>query len=306
MVTVTPGAVGAAATAGAAAAGPTGTTARLVTSTDATAAASPRAVPGRTVTIDPSYQHPTFEGWGTSLVWLANATGGYPDEIRNKLVDLLFGADGLNLNIARYNIGGGNAPTVRDYMRPGGAVPGFWKAPQPYGPTDKDWWDPDNPEHWNWDADPNQRWWIDQIKNKVTHWEAFSNSPPYFQTVSGYVSGGFDSSAEQIRADKVDEFATYLTRVTDHIEQAHGIKFKTIDPLNEPNPPYWGTRLGADGQPTGGRQEGVLGSLSGSRVSNLMPCAFSMCSLTRTKYSANSSTLSGRIWSVLPLKPPET
>ncbi|HEX8348266.1 MAG TPA: glycoside hydrolase, partial [Actinoplanes sp.] len=215
------------------------------------------AAPGVTITVDPSYRHPTFEGWGTSLVWLANATGGYPDEIRNRLVDLLFGADGLNLNIARYNIGGGNAPTVRDYLRPGGAVPGFWKAPQPYGPTDKDWWDPDNPEHWNWDADRNQRWWIDQIKDKVTHWEAFSNSPPYFQTVSGYVSGGFDSSAEQIRADKVDEFATYLTRVTDHIEQAHGIRFTTIDPLNEPNTPYWWTGLGADGQPTGGRQEGA-------------------------------------------------
>src|SRR5262245_33801893 len=75
------------------------------------------AATGVTVRIDPSYQQQPFQGWGTSLVWFANATGGYPDEVRERLVDLLFGEDGLRLNIARYNIGGGNAPTVPDYLR---------------------------------------------------------------------------------------------------------------------------------------------------------------------------------------------
>ncbi|MBE1489458.1 RICIN domain-containing protein [Plantactinospora soyae] len=220
-------------------------------------AASAAGAAGVTIRIDPSYQQQPFQGWGTSLVWFANATGGYPDEVRNRLVDLLFGEDGLRLNIARYNIGGGNAPTVDDYLRRGGAVPGFWRAPQPYGPGEKEWWDPDNPDHWNWDADANQRWWIDQIKDRVDTWEAFSNSPPWFQTVSGYVSGGFDPNAEQIRADRVDEFADYLVRVTEHIEREHGIAFDTIDPLNEPNTPYWRTTLGPDGRPTGGRQEGA-------------------------------------------------
>ncbi|WP_436521185.1 RICIN domain-containing protein [Actinoplanes sp. HUAS TT8] len=209
------------------------------------------------ITPDPSYQGAAWQGWGTSLAWMSEATGGYPDEIRSKLADLVFGADGLNLNIARYNIGGGNAPTVQPYLRPGGAVPGFWKADQPYTPADKDWWDPASPDAWNWDADPNQRWWVDRIKDKVTHWEAFSNSPPYFQTVSGYVSGGFSATTDQIRADRVDEFAQYLTRVTRHLEQAHGITFDSIEPLNEPNTNYWGTTLGANGQPTGGRQEGA-------------------------------------------------
>jgi O-glycosyl hydrolase len=222
--------------------------------------ATPSNAVGRTVTvhIDPSYQQPEFQGWGTSLVWMANATGGYPDEIRKRLVDLVFGADGLNLNIARYNIGGGNAPTVRkDYMKAGATMPGFWNAPPTYGPNDKDWWNPDEETDWNWDADANQRWWVDQIKDRVDRWEAFSNSPPWFQTVSGYVSGGFNATSEQIRADQVDAFATYLVRVAQHIEQAHGITFDTIDPLNEPNTNFWSTTLGPDGQPTGGRQEGA-------------------------------------------------
>ena len=211
-----------------------------------------------TVSIDPSYQQPTFEGWGTSLVWMANATGGYPEPIRRKLVDMVFGKDGLNLNIARYNIGGGNAPDVRaDYMKKGATMPGFWKAPAGTTHADTDWWDPDNPGHWDFDADANQRWWVDQVKRKVTKWEAFSNSPPYFQTVSGYVSGGFSSTTDQIRTDRVDDFATYLVKVAERLEREHGITFDTINPLNEPNTNYWGTTLGADGQPTGGRQEGA-------------------------------------------------
>ncbi|WP_198680373.1 glycoside hydrolase [Lentzea terrae] len=222
------------------------------------AAAEPLPQNGVTVRIDPSYQQPEFEGWGTSLVWMANITGGYPEPIRRRLVDLLFGEDGLRLNIARYNIGGGNAPDVRqDYMKKGATMEGFWKAPPGTTRADVDWWRADNPEHWNFDADANQRWWIDQIKRKVTRWEAFSNSPPWFQTVSGYVSGGFDANTDQIRRDRVDDFATYLARVTQHVERSHGIKFDTLAPLNEPNTNYWGTQIGPDGQPTGGRQEGA-------------------------------------------------
>ncbi|MGN9762032.1 glycoside hydrolase [Streptomyces sp. SD31] len=232
--------------------------ASLVAAAPVASAADPAPQSAVNVRIDPSYQQQEFEGWGTSLVWFANATGGYPEPIRRRLVEMLFGADGLRLNVARYNIGGGNAPDVRkDYMKTGATMEGFWKAPEGTTQKDMDWWDPNNPDHWNWDADAGQRWWVDQIKDKVDRWEAFSNSPPWFQTVSGYVSGGFDASADQIRADRVDDFATYLTRVTDRLEQAHGIEFDTIDPLNEPNTPYWGTQLGADGQPTGGRQEGA-------------------------------------------------
>ncbi|MBO1337217.1 RICIN domain-containing protein [Streptomyces sp. VRA16 Mangrove soil] len=209
-----------------------------------------------TVTPDPSYQHEKFEGWGTSLVWFANATGHYPDEIRERIAELVFGRDGLALNIARYNIGGGNAPDVRDYLRAGGAVQGWWQAPEGTTREDTDWWDPANEDHWNEHADATQRWWVDRIKKDITHWETFSNSAPYFMTVSGYVSGGFDSSKDNLKESSVEEFAAYLAGATKRLEQAHGIRVKTVDPCNEPNTTYWGTQLGADGRPTGGRQEG--------------------------------------------------
>ncbi len=215
------------------------------------------AVESVTVRPDPTYQQEPFQGWGTSLIWFAHATGGYPDEIRNQLAELLFGEDGLNLNIARYNIGGGNAPDVPEYLRAGADVPGWWKAPAGTTREDTDWWRAGDPKLFDAKADQHQRWWVDRIKSKVDRWEAFSNSPPWFQTVSGYVSGGFDASADQLREDKINEFASYLTQVSTEMERAHGIKFQTLDPFNEPNTTYWKTTLGPDGNPTGGRQEGA-------------------------------------------------
>ncbi|MFD9936059.1 glycoside hydrolase [Streptomyces massasporeus] len=212
---------------------------------------------GVTVRPDPSYSGDTFEGWGTSLVWFANATGDYPPAVREKLYKLLFGDDGLNLNIARYNIGGGNAPDVKDYLRAGGAVEGWWKAPAGTTREDVDWWDADDPADWNKNADKTQRWWVDRIKKDITHWETFSNSPPWFMTESGYVSGNFDAGKDQLKPGSVDDFAKYLVGATERLEKAHGIKVDTLDPFNEPNTNYWGTKLGPDGEPTGGRQEGA-------------------------------------------------
>ncbi|MCX4911386.1 RICIN domain-containing protein [Streptomyces sp. NBC_00878] len=233
------------------------TGAALVSAPSSTAqvtAADPAAV---TVRPDPSYEQEKFEGWGTSLVWFANATGDYPQEIREKLARLLFGDDGLALNIARYNIGGGNAPDVEDYLRAGGAVEGWWKAPAGTTREDTDWWSADDPADWNKDADATQRWWVDRIKNDIDHWETFSNSPPWFMTKSGYVSGGFNATEDQLKAESVDDFAAYMAGATKRLEKAEGIKVDTVDPFNEPNTGYWSTRLGADGKPVGGRQEGA-------------------------------------------------
>lgn len=225
----------------------------------ATAAATATAAPAADVTItpDPSYQQPEFQGWGTSLAWFANLTGGYPDQVRNKLADLVFGADGLDLNIARYNIGGGDAPETKAYLRPGGAVPGWWARPAAFGkpagaPADwtdpGGWWDPTRADMWNWNADANQRWWVQAAKARgVNTWETFSNSPPYFMTNSGVVSGNADRSADQLRADSINSFADYVTGVTEHLEQTEGIKVATIDPLNEPWDGYWAAYGGQEG-----------------------------------------------------------
>lgn len=225
-----------------------------------------------TITPNPAYAGEAFEGWGTSLVWFANATGDYPEALREELYQAVFGEDGLDLNIARYNIGGGNASDVRDYLRAGGAVEGWW-APDPDGAAGVydgaattyaerndvlAAFDAGDAASYDWDADATQRWWVERLAadGRITHWETFANSAPYFMTESGYVSGGFNSSAEQLKPAAIEPFAEYLVRVTEHLETEYGIDVESIDPLNEPNTNYWGTTL-QNGVPVGGRQEGM-------------------------------------------------
>ncbi|WP_349322673.1 glycoside hydrolase [Asticcacaulis sp. MM231] len=182
-----------------------------------------------------------FEGWGTALAWFANVTGGYPDPVRNRLADLLYGEQGLRWNIARYNIGGGNAPDIQPYLRKGADLPGFWRRPA--GATGQDWWRPDEAAMWDWSADARQRWWLDaihdRVDNKVLILEAFSNSPPYFMTQSGLVSGNDNRLDNNIKPGASSAFADYLVRVTARLEQSHGVHFRTLSPVNEPATPYW-------------------------------------------------------------------
>src|SRR3712207_689533 len=90
--------------------------------TSATAAAEEPVVE---ITLRAEIERPgtVFEGWGTALAWFANITGGWPDAERERLADLLYGSEGLGWTITRYNIGGGNAPDTKPYLRAGAAVP---------------------------------------------------------------------------------------------------------------------------------------------------------------------------------------
>ncbi|MFJ6433388.1 RICIN domain-containing protein [Streptomyces sp. NPDC091416] len=212
-------------------------------SSPASAADGPAAA--LTVRLDPSYQHPAFEGWGTALAWFANVTGGWPDAQRNALADALYGADGLGFTIARYNIGGGDSPETTPYMRPGAAVPGYWNRPGPEAP---DWWDPNRADHWNPGADANQRWWLTAAKARGAEtFEAFSNSAPYFMTNSGLVSGASNGWQDNLRTDQYDRFAAYLTGALQRAQSASGVTFDSVSPVNEPDTDYWHA---------GGRQEG--------------------------------------------------
>ncbi|MET3666128.1 glycoside hydrolase [Caulobacter sp. 1776] len=204
-------------------------------------AAARRGEPTVAITLRPDLARATtlFEGWGTALAWFANVTGGWPDAERTRLADLFYGPGGLGWTIARYNIGGGDRPDVKPYLRPGAALPGFWR--QPEGATGTDWWRPDQEAMWDWSADANQRWWLDAIKARVRQpiFEAFSNSPPWFMTVSGKVSGAEKATDDNLRPGQEGPFAAYMARVVDELQRRHGVAFRTLSPVNEPNTDYW-------------------------------------------------------------------
>ncbi|MBW8901739.1 MAG: hypothetical protein JF619_27325 [Massilia sp.] len=170
----------------------------------------------------------------------------------------LYGDQGLRLNIARYNIGGGNAPGTPAYLRPGADVPGFLTE-----------------GGWDWSADPGQRWWLDAIRDRVPEktriFEAFSNSPPSFMTVSGRVSGNEDGLMDNLKPGEEGAFAEYLVRVTQGLEQRHHIRFRTLSPVNEPNTPYWfaaNTQEGAHWSPA--RQSVIIKAVKAALTSHGM------------------------------------
>jgi O-glycosyl hydrolase len=183
----------------------------------------PSARAATTVSLDPSYQQKPFNGWGTALAWFGNITGGWPDATRNALADALYSTAGLQFNIVRYNIGAGDNPCT-NYMRPGAEVPSYLTAPG----------------QWDWTADANQRWWVQAAKSRGANtFEAFSNSPPSFMTVSGCTSGNTDANMDNIKSTEYNNFAVYLAEVVKHFRDSWGITFQSLSPVNEPNTNYW-------------------------------------------------------------------
>lgn len=207
-----------------------------------TTAATPAPIASRTVTVTlrPAIDRPStrFEGWGTALAWFANVTGGWPEADRSRLADLFYGAKGLGWTIARYNIGGGGAADAKPYLRTGAAVPGFWRLPPGVAGTD---WRADDPLMWDWTQDANQRWWLDAVRDRVPGaiFEAFSNSPPWFMTVSGRVSGAERRTDDNLLPGREPLFAAYLARSVAELQRRHHIRFRTLSPINEPNTDYW-------------------------------------------------------------------
>ena len=184
-----------------------------------------------------------FEGWGTSLCWWANVVGAYPN--RETYADLAFGQ--LKLNIVRYNIGGGENPT-NDFLSFRAQMPGF---------------EPTNGV-WNWSADANQRWMLQAaLARGVDHVEAFANSPPWWMTVSGSVTGS--TNGNNLQTNYEQAFAVYLATVVSNLSVVDGVHFDTVTPMNEPNEGWWDY---------GGSQEGCnMSTVQQVRVVNYLRAA---------------------------------
>ena len=166
------------------------------------------------VTIDPSIRYGTWQGWGTSLAWWAKVVGGFPEPSRSDYMTKGFDpVQGLGLNIVRYNIGGGENPL---YQAPNKESLSFRAAVPGYEPSRG---------VWDWNADANQRWVLKSaIQHGANQLEAFSNSPPWWQTVSGSVGGGHNAS-DNLRPDADTDFADYLTQVVQYFHESWGGDF---------------------------------------------------------------------------------
>ncbi|HBB19882.1 MAG TPA: alpha-L-arabinofuranosidase [Ruminococcus sp.] len=195
-------------------------------------------VPGKadaatTVSVSPLNKYEinngVFQGWGTSLCWWANRVG-YSDTLAQKTADLFYGQDGLRMNIARFNIGGGDDPTHKHITRTDSNMPGYTVYKN-------------GTVTYDWNADYNQRNVLlkcIQAAGDDMIVEMFSNSPPYYMTNSGCSTGNTDANKDNLRSDQYTAFAEYLAEVCYHYENTWGVDVQSIDPMNEPYTNFWG------------------------------------------------------------------
>ena len=204
---------------------------------------------GTVVRLNPADASPfnngEFEGWGTSLCWWANRLG-YSEALTQQAADAFFSEDGLGLDIARYNLGGGDDPTHNHVTRSDSKVPGVWKTFE-LSADGKDV----NITEYDLSKDQNQ---LNIAKaalaaNPNLYFEGFSNSAPYFMTVTGCTSGGgvvnedgtvtSDANLDNLNADMYDDFGRFIAAAT-RLFKEQGIVFKSYSPMNEPDTNYWG------------------------------------------------------------------
>jgi len=101
---------------------------------------------------------------------------------------------------------------------------------------------------WNWEADAGQRWMLRAAQLRgAQRFEAFSNSPPYWMTLSGCAAGAVDKNKDNLDPAKEAAFVDYLTAVVKHFRDTEGIRFDTLDPMNEPWTSYWGANGNQEG-----------------------------------------------------------
>ncbi len=220
-------------------------------------------LPAGEITVNPQIHYQTLEGWGSSMCWWGNTIGSWGDQDfngngrqdREEIAELAFSPEYLNLNIVRYNVGGGDKEDT-SIKRIEGLVPG-WTVDMTgtadgTGDFNADAFYNKKTEEMN---DAGQLWMLEQAnewrakkaeqdgtENDIIN-EVFSNSPPYYMTNSGSSTGGVNA-ASNLRTDRYDDFALYMARAAKWIDNNLKAKFGTgvdfIEPMNEPDTNYWG------------------------------------------------------------------
>jgi O-glycosyl hydrolase len=177
----------------------------------------------------------TLYGWGTSACWWSQYCAD--SETQDKVTDLLYGDDGLGLNIYRYNVGGG---TDSDNCR----VSNPWRRTESFMLYDRE------KEEYSWDFSRDKNA-VDMMKKAIDTGNVdtlilFCNSPHYSQTSTGQASGSLLYHTCNIPKMNYRKFVDYLLTVTQHFID-EGLPVKYISPINEPQWKWGGSFVWQEG-----------------------------------------------------------
>lgn len=176
-----------------------------------------------------------LHGWGTSACWWSQYCAA--PETQDKIISLLYGDDGLGLNIYRYNIGGGTDETNC-------RVPNPWRRSESFLLYDRE----EEKSSWDFSRDKNA---VDVMKKAVATGNVdtlilFCNSPHYSLTASGQASGALIGHTCNLPKMNYRKFADYVLSVAQHFTDC-GLPVKYISPINEPQWKWGGTDVWQEG-----------------------------------------------------------
>ena len=173
---------------------------------------------------------------GSSGCWYSEEIGArWPIEKKQRIAELLFSRSfnkngqpkGIGLSAFRYNIGAGTTEQgdssgiadpshrVECFLSPGGS--------------------------YDWNKQAGYTWMLQQAKQYgVGELIAFVNSPPVQFTKNGKGFKFKKDSLSNLKEDKYEAFADFLTEVIKHFDK-RGLHFNYISPVNEPQWDWTGT-----------------------------------------------------------------
>ncbi|KAF8148566.1 glycoside hydrolase family 5 protein [Mycena galopus ATCC 62051] len=166
---------------------------------------SPKPVLGASVSATPAQ---TFLGIGGSGAWWPHDLFNFPETVRQNLSNLLFSPTGLGLSSYRYNIGGGGVGVINPVRAP----QTFYVSPGVY----------------NFSADPEGVFWMQQANSHAVPITAFVNSaPPQLTSNKASCGGSFINGTGAA-------YGKYLADVISHWRST-GLMINFISPMNEPD-----------------------------------------------------------------------
>ena len=176
----------------------------------------------------------TVNGLGTSSCrWSQYCTGN----AANELSELLYGKDGLGLNIYRYNVGGGFDP---DNNR----VENMWRRTESLYDFDKT----KETGKYNFNSDLTAREFMKLCleKGSIDTVILFANSPHWSQTSTGQSSGSLLPHTCNLPKMNYKKFVSYILDIAEEFI-SEGIPVKYISPINEPQWQWGGASVWQEG-----------------------------------------------------------
>ncbi len=210
---------------------------------------------GNTISVNTKKTYQTMEGFGASAAWWAQDVGGWTEptengkETRQEILELLYGENGIGLDIYRYNLGAGaKAEDASDYSDP-------WRKTQSFIAADGSI---------DYTLDADAVWCMQKaVELGTQNVVFFSNSAPNTMTINGKTHSDVDEnrvdyvddngnnvyfSKPNLDAAEYQNFANYVLDAVQHF-QSLGVPVKAVSPINEPQWAWQGGQEGCHYEP---------------------------------------------------------